>query len=130
MAFKPVKGTEDFYPEQKAVQSEIFKSLRQSALSFGFQEVETPAMETMDLLTAKSGEEIKSQLFTFEKKGSEELALRFDLTIPFTRMFVARQKSLPKPVKWFGIDRNWRYEAPQKGRFREFYQLSAEIFWF
>jgi histidyl-tRNA synthetase len=128
MAFKPVKGTEDFYPEEKAVQNAIFDSLRDSARAFGFREVESPAIESMDLLTAKSGEEIKSQLFNFEQKGNEELALRFDLTVPFTRMFVEKQKELPKPVKWFGISRMWRYEAPQKGRFREFYQLSAELF--
>lgn len=128
MQFQPVKGTEDFYPEKKAVQMAIFDSLRASAKSFGFQEVESPAIETLKLLTAKSGEEIKSQLFTLEKKGAEELALRFDLTVPFTRMFVTRQKAIPKPVKWFGISRMWRYEAPQKGRFREFYQLSVELF--
>ncbi|MBI4145403.1 histidine--tRNA ligase [Candidatus Woesearchaeota archaeon] len=126
--FQPVKGTEDFYPEKKAVQIAMFDTLRASAKSFGFQEVESPAMEPLSLLTAKSGEEIKSQLFTLEKKGVEELALRFDLTVPFTRMFVTKQKALPKPVKWFGISRMWRYEAPQKGRFREFYQLSVELF--
>jgi histidyl-tRNA synthetase len=128
MQFQPVKGTEDFYPEKKAVQMAIFDTLRASAKAFGFQEVESPAMEAMTLLTAKAGEEIKSQLFTLEKKGAEELGLRFDLTVPFTRMFVAKQKAIPKPVKWFGISRMWRYEAPQKGRFREFYQMSVELF--
>lgn len=128
MQYQPVKGTEDFYPEKKAVQSAIFDKWRDAARSFGFQEVESPAMETLSLLTAKSGEEMKTQLFTLEKKGAEDLALRFDLTVPFTRMFVTKQKALPKPVKWFGVSRMWRYEAPQKGRFREFYQMSVELF--
>jgi len=128
MQYQPVKGTEDFYPEKKAVQSAIFEKFREASKSFGFQEIESPAMETLALLTAKSGEEVKSQLFTLEKKGAEDLALRFDLTVPFTRMFVTKQKAMPKPVKWFGISRMWRYEAPQKGRFREFYQLSVELF--
>jgi histidyl-tRNA synthetase len=63
-----------------------------------------------------------------EKKGAEEFALRFDLTVPMSRMFVEKQKELAKPVKWFGLSRMWRYEAPQKGRLREFYQLSVELF--
>lgn len=128
MTYQAPKGTEDYYPEKKAVQNAIFDSLRTSAKSFGFNEVDTPVFETLNLLTAKQGEEIKSQIFTLEKRGSEELGLRFDLTVPYTRLFVQKQKELPKPVKWFGIANCWRYEAPQKGRTREFYQLSAELF--
>ncbi|MDO8661279.1 MAG: histidine--tRNA ligase [Candidatus Woesearchaeota archaeon] len=128
MKYQAVKGMRDWYPEQKAVLSSIFDVLRITAQRFGFQEIESPAIESAQLLTAKSGEEIKQQLFVCEKKGSEELALRFDLTVPFTRMLVQKQGELPKPVKWFGISRMWRYEAPQKGRLREFYQLSVELF--
>lgn len=128
MTFQPVKGTEDFYPEKKAVLEAIFTTLKGAAKRFGFQEVGSPAMESIALLAAKSGEEIKQQIFTLEKKGSEELGLRFDLTVPLTRMFVTKQKAIPKPAKWFALDRMWRYEAPQKGRFREFYQLSVELF--
>ncbi len=128
MTFQGVKGTEDWYPEKKAVQRDVFNTLRKAALSFGFMEVESPAMETLGLLTAKSGQEAVSQIFTLDKRSTEELGLRFDLTVPYTRMFVAKQKAIPKPVKWFGIDKVWRYEAPQKGRSREFYQLSVELF--
>lgn len=128
MAFKRVKGTEDFYPIEKAVQQRIFDVLRDTAKKYGFLEIESPAIESLGLLTAKSGEETTRQIFTFEKKGEELLGLRFDLTVPFTRMFIEKQKELVKPVKWFGISRMWRYEAPQKGRSREFYQLSVEMF--
>ena len=128
MTYQPVKGMEDFYPEKKAVLESIFTTLKTSARRFGFQEVGSPAMESIQLLTAKSGEEAKSQIFTLEKRGTDEIGLRFDLTVPITRMFVQKQKAIPKPAKWFALDRMWRYEAPQKGRSREFYQLSVELF--
>ncbi|MEK6886224.1 MAG: histidine--tRNA ligase, partial [Nanoarchaeota archaeon] len=83
---------------------------------------------TLELLTAKSGEEIKTQIFVLEKKSTEQLGLRFDLTVPAARLFVQKQKELPKPVKWFYIDKSWRYETPQKGRLREFYQYGVELF--
>lgn len=128
MAFQGPKGTEDLYPKDKAAQAWLFNSLRAVAQRFGFQEIESPAFEDIKLLTAKSGEEIKKQIFVLEKKGEEEFGLRFDLTIPAARMFIQKQKELPKPVKWFYIDKMWRYERPQKGRFREFYQFGVEIF--
>lgn len=128
MKYAKVKGTDDFYPEDKAVQSAVFKVLKEVSARYGFQEVETPAMESVALLTAKSGEETISQIFTLDKRGKEELGLRFDLTIPITRMFVEKQRELPNGTKWFALSRMWRYERPQKGRLREFYQLSAELF--
>ena len=126
--YQKVKGSDDFYPEDKAIQNMIFNKYRDIAKKYGFLEVESPAFENIKLLTAKSGAELKDQLFLLKKRGSEELALRFDLTVPMTRMFIAKQKVLTKPVKWFCISRMWRYEAPQKGRQREFYQLSVECF--
>ena len=128
MEFQRIKGAEDYYPQEQATRKEIALKLSQQARKYGFLEVDTPAIETIKLLTAKSGEEIKEQLFVFEKKGAEELGLRFDLTVPMTRMFVAKQKELQKPVKWFSVNKMWRYEAPQKGRLREFAQLSVELF--
>ncbi|MCX6707640.1 MAG: histidine--tRNA ligase, partial [Candidatus Woesearchaeota archaeon] len=103
-------------------------SFRQTSAKYNYKEVSSPAFEEMGLLKKKSGEEIEQQLFVLEKKGSEEFGLRFDLTVPIVRMFIEKQKELPKPVKWFGIDRMWRYERPQSGRLREFYQLSVELF--
>ena len=128
MAFQKVTGTQDFLPQEKEVQKKVFDTLRKTALQFGFLEVETPAIEPVGLLTAKSGDEITRQLFVLEQKGEEKFALRFDLTVPLSRMFVENQRTLPKPVKWFCISRMWRYERPQKGRLREFYQLSVELF--
>jgi len=121
-------GTVDFYPEDMATRSKVFNSLRKTANRFGFNEVEAPAFEDIELVTKKSGEEIKKQIFILEQKGDEEFCLRAELTPSIARMFVGKQKEIPKPVKWFGLSRMWRYERPQAGRLREFYQLSIELF--
>lgn len=128
MEFQRVKGMEDYYPADFATYFAIASALREQAKKFGFEEVQSPAVEMMKTLTAKSGDEIKGQLFCFEQKSNEDLGLRFDLTVPMTRMFVTKQRELQKPAKWFSIAPMWRYEAPQKGRAREFYQLSVELF--
>ncbi len=128
MKFQNVKGTKDFYPEDRAAFNWMRNIFQQMAVKYGFLEVESHAFESLSLLCEKEGEETKQQIFTLEKRSNEQLGLRFDLTVPMTRMFIAKQKELPKPVKWFNIARMWRYEAPQKGRLREFYQFGVEIF--
>lgn len=127
MFHKP-KGTVDFFPEEKALQNYIFERFCAVARHYNFKQVESPAFETKELLTKKSGDEILEQIFTLEKRGAEEFGLRFDLTVPLARMFIEKQKETPKPVKWFYRTRMWRYEAPQKGRLREFFQFGAELF--
>lgn len=128
MQFQRVKGTEDFYAEEQGVQDRIFSVLDSACRSRGFLHVEPPVLESFKLLSAKSGDEIKEQIFMLEKRGDEELSLRPELTPGFARMFIAKQKEMPKPVKWYTINRVWRYEAPQKGRAREFYQLNVEMY--
>ena len=126
--YQKPKGTRDYYPEEREAFNKIADSFRQSARKYGFREVEAPAIEAIPLLTAKQGEEIKQQIFVLEKKGDEELGLRPDITVPVTRMFIQKQFELPRPVKWFYITRMWRYERPQSGRLREFYQFGIEIY--
>jgi len=126
--FQKPLGTVDFFPEDIAVRQYIFNKLRETAVSYGYKEIEAPAFETIDLLKAKQGGEILEQIFVLEKKGEEEFGLRFDLTISATRMFIEKQKSIVKPVKWFYLTRMWRYERPQQGRLREFYQFGTECF--
>ena len=128
MAFQRVKGTNDFFPRESAILQYVLGTMANVCQRYGFRHVTVPAIETMKCLTAKSGEELKNQLFTLQKRGSEEIGLRFDLTVPMTRMFVSKQRELVKPTKWFTADVMWRYEAPQKGREREFYQISVENF--
>ena len=126
--FQKPKGTEDFYPEEQAVKNRIFDIFRKLCWKYGFSEVESPAFEKVTLLAKKSGEEIKEQLFLLKRKETEEFGLRFDLTVPLTRMFLQKQKEMAKPVKWFYTSRMWRYERPQAGRMREFYQMGVELF--
>ncbi|MCB9359454.1 histidine--tRNA ligase [Candidatus Woesearchaeota archaeon] len=128
MAYKAVKGTRDFYPEIMEPRKRMFEVLRSTAERYGFKEIDSPAVEELKLLTAKSGDEIKSQIFVMEKRSNEEIGLRFDLTVPATRMFIDKQKAITKPVKWYYIAPMWRYEQPQKGRLREFYQFGVELF--
>ena len=128
MKIEKVKGTKDFFPEDFAIQQYIFSKFKEVAEGYGFKQVETPAFEYMYIFRRKAGQEIDEQIFTLKKKGKEELGLRFDLTVPFARMYVEKQKSLAKPVKWFNLTRMWRYEQPQAGRLREFYQFGIELF--
>jgi histidyl-tRNA synthetase len=123
-----VKGATDFYPEEEAVKQAVFSSLKRTAESFGFRGIATPVIENFELLSKKQGDEIRSQIFTLEKKGDEELAMRAEFTPSFARLFIEKQKMLVKPVKWFCIDRVWRYERPQAGRQREFYQFNVELY--
>lgn len=126
--FQNPKGTVDFFPEERAVQKKIFETLSDVVMSYGYKEVEPPILESLKLLEAKQGEEIKKQIFTMEQKGDEQLALRAEFTPSFARMFIDKQKVLQKPVKWFSANRVWRYERPQAGRLREFFQFNVECF--
>lgn len=128
MKYQNPKGTTDFFPEERAVQKKIFDTMSDVVLRYGFKEVEPPMLESMSLLEAKQGEEIRKQIFTLEKKSDEQLALRAEFTPSFARMFIDKQKVIQKPVKWFAVNRVWRYEKPQAGRLREFFQFNVECF--
>jgi len=125
--FQKVKGTKDFFPEDFAIQQYIFSKFKETAESYGYKQVETPAFEYLDVFKKKAGEEIEEQIFVLKKRGNEELALRPEPTTATARMYVEKQKSLAKPVKWFYLSRMWRYEQPQAGRLREFYQFGIEL---
>lgn len=127
MQFKSLPGFRDFYPEDCAVRNFIFERWRESAQRFGFQEWDAPALEPLELFTEKSGEEIVSQLFNFEDKGGRKVSLRPEMTPSLARLVGARAGSLRRPVKWFGIGENYRYEKQQRGRLRAFYQFNADI---
>ncbi|MEK6874275.1 MAG: histidine--tRNA ligase [Nanoarchaeota archaeon] len=128
MKFQRPKGTIDYYPREQAVKNNVFSVFRRVASLFNFSEVESPAFEEWSVLCEKEGDEIKQQVFTLEQRGNERFGLRFDLTVPLTRMFVQLQKELQKPVKWSYATNMWRYERPQHGRQREFYQMGVEVF--
>ena len=126
--FQPVKGTRDFYPEEMAVRSWLFGAMRETSLLFGFSEYDGPFLEPMELYAAKSGEElVKEQTFLMTDRGGRQLALRPELTPSLARMVAAKQQGLSKPLRWFSIGPMWRYEQPQKGRTREFYQWNVDL---
>jgi histidyl-tRNA synthetase len=123
-----VKGTREFYPEEMALRNYLYEKVRAASQSFGYQEWDGPLLETIDLYAAKSGEElVKKQSFVFEDRGGDQVTLRPELTPSLARMIAARQGELTFPVRWWSFGPFWRYEQPQKGRTREFFQWNIDI---
>jgi histidyl-tRNA synthetase len=120
-------GTRDFLPKDWRIMNYVFETWKKASQSMGFEEYEAPIIEDVKLFTMKSGQEIKNQLFWFKDKGDREVCLRAELTPQLARYMVNYGKAIKKPIKWFSIPRLFRYERPQKGRLREFFQLNADI---
>ena len=151
MATKPgiPKGTRDFSPVEMAKRNYIFNTIRDVYALYGFQQIETPAMENLSTLMGKYGEEGDKLLFKIQNSGDyfkgltdEELlsrnaaklaskfcekGLRYDLTVPFARYVVMHREELALPFKRYQIQPVWRADRPQKGRYREFYQCDADV---
>ncbi|NOH02342.1 MAG: histidine--tRNA ligase [Chloroflexi bacterium] len=123
-----VKGTREFYPEQMALRNFIYEKVRAASQAFGYQEYDGPFIEPIDLYAAKSGEElVKKQSFTFQDRGGDFVTLRPELTPSLARMIAAKQGELTFPVRWWSFGPFWRYESPQKGRTREFFQWNVDM---
>jgi histidyl-tRNA synthetase len=123
-----IKGFRDFYPGEMQARRQATDTIEGTAKRYGFREVGTPALEPVEMYVDKSGEEIVEELYAFEDRGGREVALTPELTPTVARMFVDKQQELTKPVKWVSTRPFWRYEEPQQGRFREFYQTNVDIF--
>lgn len=129
-------GFRDFYPEplphrdvwSADARNYIFNTWRAVARRYGFREYDGPPLESLDLYTAKSGQEIVGQLYNFTDKGDRSVALRPEMTPTLARMVAAHERNYKKPIKWFAIPQLYRYERQQKGRLREHFQLNADIF--
>lgn len=125
----PYKGSRDFYPNDQNLQNYIFETWRKVCRLYGFQEYNGPFLEPFELYAAKSGEElVNEQLYSFEDRGGRKVAIRPEMTPTVSRMVAAKSKSMVKPIKWFSVANFWRYENPQRGRLREFFQLNVDIF--
>jgi histidyl-tRNA synthetase len=125
---QPLKGTRDYYPDVMYVRSWLYGILREVSESFGYQEWEGPLIESVNLYAAKSGEElVKEQSFVFEDRGGDLITLRPELTPTLARMIAQRQKQLTFPLRWWSFGPFWRYERPQKGRTREFFQWNVDL---
>jgi histidyl-tRNA synthetase len=128
-------GFRDFYPEplphpdvwSADARQFIFEKWRTTARRYGFREYDGPPLESLELFTTKSGEEIVGQLYNFTDKGERAVSLRPEMTPTLARMVAAHERNYKKPIKWFAIPQLFRYERQQKGRLREHFQFNADI---
>lgn len=123
-----VKGTREFYPHEMAIRRWLYALIEKTSESFGYQEYDGPFIEKIDLYAAKSGEElVKEQAFVFADRGGDLVTLRPELTLSLARMIAQKQNELTYPVRWWSFGPFWRYEKPQKGRTREFFQWNIDM---
>jgi histidyl-tRNA synthetase len=127
MQGKALPGFRDFYPEDLKLRNHIFATWRSVAARYGFEEYDGPPLESLDLYTQKSGDEIVGQLYSFKDKGDRDVALRPEMTPSLVRMVAARAQALKKPIRWFAMPQLFRYERQQRGRLREHFQLNMDI---
>jgi len=127
MKLQPPKGTRDFLPEDMKIREEIFGVVKKYYALYGFQPWDGPAFENIETLTIKSGDAIKDEIYAFADKADRQLGLRFELTGSLARI-VASNPQLKKPIRLYNIGKSWRYERPQFGRFREFFQSDTDTF--
>jgi len=126
MLQKP-RGTRDFLPDEMERRRLIERRMREAARRWGYREVSTPDFEHLELFTMKSGEGIIQEMYVFEDKGGRQMTLRPEVTAAVLRMYVNEGKVLPKPIRWCYFADCFRYERPQKGRYRQFWQFGVEL---
>ncbi|MDD3933777.1 histidine--tRNA ligase [Methanoculleus sp. UBA303] len=126
MLQKP-RGTRDFLPDEMERRRLIERRMREAASRWGYREVSTPDFEHLELFTMKSGEGIIQEMYVFEDKGGRQMTLRPEVTAAVLRMYVNEGKVLPKPIRWCYFADCFRYERPQKGRYRQFWQFGVEL---
>ena len=122
-----LKGFRDFLPSQEAVRKTLIRRLEDSFASFGFEPIDTPILEYTDVLLGKGGGETDKQVYRFTDHGSRDVAMRFDLTVPFARFMALHRNELYLPFKRFHVNKVFRGENTQRGRYREFTQCDFDI---
>lgn len=123
------KGTRDLYPEDKQLQNLIFNNWHQTSRQFGFLEYGAPLLEPLEIYQAKSGDELANQqTYAFTDRGDRQVAIRPEMTPSVCRLVAAKRQELAYPARLYSVANFMRYERPQKGREREFWQLNADIF--
>ncbi len=129
LSSQPYKGTRDYYPEDKRVQNYIFETWKRVVEQFGYEEYSAPILENLEIYAAKSGQElVNEQTYTFSDRGGRTVAIRPEMTPSISRMVAARRQELAYPARLFSIANFMRYERPQRGREREFWQLNVDVF--
>ena len=125
----PYKGTRDFFPEQMRLRNYIFSKMAEVSELYAYEPYDGPMVEELDLYRAKSGEElINDQVYKFIDRGDREVAIRPEMTPTVARMVAQIHREVAKPLRWYSFPNLMRYEKPQKGRLREFWQYNADIF--
>ena len=126
-AFQPVRGMRDLIGEEAQTFTHIITEARETAQLYGYKEVITPHVEPLELLSAKSGEEIRQRMFIFKDLGDRQVALRPEFTASIARLATTALKNEPKPFRLFSVGTVYRYDEPQRGRYREFWQSNFEL---
>jgi histidyl-tRNA synthetase len=126
-AFQPVRGMRDLIGEEAQTFTFIIAKAREIASLYGYKEVITPHVEPLELLSAKSGEEIRQRMFIFKDLGERLVALRPEFTASIARLTTTVLKNEPKPLRLFSVGTVYRYDEPQRGRYREFWQSNFEL---
>lgn len=127
MRFRSLPGFRDFYPREMAIRRGVEAAWHRASRGAGFEEWDGPALESWELLAAKSGDELAGQFYAFTDRGGREVALRAEMTPTLARVVGARAGALPKPIKWYCVPAFFRYERPQRGRLREFLQWNVDV---
>lgn len=125
---RTLKGFRDFLPADMRIRQHVFAVFRSTFEKYGYEPLETPALEYADILMGKYGEEAEGLMYRFTDRGDRDVAMKYDLTVPACRVLAQYQNDLPLPFKRYQIQPVWRAENTQKGRFREFYQCDADTF--
>lgn len=129
LSTQPYKGTRDYYPQDQLVQNYIFSVWRRVSERYGYEEYGAPLLEPLEVYAAKTGQEIvNEQTYQFVDRGGRNVAIRPEMTPSVSRMVAGRRQEIAYPARWFSIANFMRYERPQRGREREFWQLNADIF--
>ncbi|HUT16697.1 MAG TPA: histidine--tRNA ligase [Acidobacteriota bacterium] len=126
-AFQTARGMRDLLPEEAETLNYIICKARETAQRYGYREVITPLVEPYELLSAKSGKEIRARMFTFKDLGDRTVALRPEFTASIARLATTALKNEPKPLRIFSVGSVYRYDEPQRGRYREFWQSNFEL---
>ena len=129
LSSQPYKGTRDYYPAEKRIQNYIFSMWRRVAENYGYEEYGAPMLEPLEVYAAKSGQElVNEQTYAFTDRGERQVAIRPEMTPTISRMVAARRQELAYPARLYSIANFMRYERPQRGREREFWQLNVDLF--
>ncbi|MCW4035138.1 MAG: ATP phosphoribosyltransferase regulatory subunit, partial [Candidatus Bathyarchaeota archaeon] len=126
--FKTVRGMRDLLPKDAQMMRHVEQVSREVSKLYGYDEIITPVLESYELLAAKTSEEIRARMYTFKDLGKRQVAMRPEFTASVARLVCTQMRNEPKPMRFFSVGSLYRYDEPQFGRYREFWQSNFELF--